>query len=201
MFEQFRRSRRSVMSAALLFLILGAALTIRPDLFLKFACYIIGAVLVAVGVIRILEELRQSRKSILSLGLGVVLAAVGIVVITNPALVSSIIPIIFGLILLMDGVYNIRHAIGMHRYQEHTWSVMLILGLITLALGVLILLHPYGTAQLAFRIMGIALLYNAISDLFIYYHVGRAAKKYVDADGVHDIIDVEGRPVEDDDEL
>ncbi len=201
MLRQFRQARRTMLTAALLFLVLGAAMTIAPGMFIQVACSVIGGVLVAFGVLLILGELRRAEKHVVTMGMGVLIVAVAIVIIANPQMVSSLIPLLFGIVLLVDGVSNIRHALGMRRYGESSWTLMLLLGIVTLVLGVLILLHPYGTAELAFRIMGIALLYNALSDLFIVLQLHRASKKYVDKDGQeHDIIDIETRPVEDDDE-
>ncbi len=200
MFQQFQHARRSMLIATLLFLLLGIAMTAIPGLFIQVACAVIGGVMAVFGIVLLLGELRYPRKSVLTLGMGVLIIAVAIVIIANPQLVSSLIPLLFGILLLIDGVSNIRHAFGMRRYREGAWGAMLALGVITLALAVLILLHPYGTAELAFRIMGIALIYNALSDLFIVVQLHRASKKYVDTNGQeHRIIDVEARPVEDED--
>ena len=199
MFQQFQHARRNMLTAALLFLVLGIAMTAGPGLFIQVACAVIGGVMAAFGVIMIGGELRYPNKSLWSIGMGILIAAVAIIIIANPQLVSSLIPLLFGILLLIDGVTNVRYALGMRRYEEGAWGALLILGIITLVFGALILLHPYGTAELAFRIMGIALIYNALSDLFIVIQLHRASKKYVDKNGQeHKIIDVEARPVEDD---
>lgn len=198
MFESFYRMRKHVLSAIILFLVLGIALLIWPGLFLRFACNIIGALLIAFGVVTLIGELRMTSRSMLTIGFGVVITAVGIVIIANPEMVSSIIPIVFGLILLFDGVGNLRYALGLRRFGTDNWVFLMVLGIVTLVFGAVILLHPYGTAELAFRIIGAALIYNALSDLIIAVQMNRAAKQA----GVHKekgrAIDVEARPVDDD---
>lgn len=197
MFESFYRMRKHVISAIILFLVLGIALLIWPGLFLRFACNIIGALLIAFGVVTLIGELRMPDRSMLTMGFGVVITAVGIVIIANPEMVSSIIPVVFGLILLFDGVSNIRQALGLRRFEVGNWAFLLLLGIVTLVLGVVILLHPYGTAELAFRVIGAALIYNALSDLIIAVQMNRAAKK----SGIYKekgrAIDVDARPVDD----
>ncbi len=200
MFQNFQHTRRNLGIASLMYLLLGVLLLVWPGQFIQIACYVIGALMIAFCVITVLGELRRKNMNIITVMISIMIAAIGIVIIANPALVSSIIPVTFGLVLLVDGVINIRHAIGMKRYKERTWGPMLVMGLITLVLGVFILVHPYGTAQLAFRVLGAALIYNGISDIFILYNVNRASKKYIDKDGAHDIIDVDTRPVDDDDD-
>ncbi|MDO5549164.1 MAG: DUF308 domain-containing protein [Eubacteriales bacterium] len=198
MFETFRRLRRHMISAIILFFLLGIALVGWPGLFLQFACYIIGAVLIAFGVITLLGEFRMPDKSVLTLGFGVIVAAVGIVVITNPQMVSSIIPVVFGMILFLDGISNVYHALGLRRIEAGRWGVMLVLGIVTVALGALILLHPYGTAEMAFRVIGAALVYNALSDLFLVMQVSRAGRQNGVQKEKRRAIDVDVRPVDDD---
>ena len=199
MFETFRRMRRHMISAIVLCLILGIALIGWPGVFLQFACYIIGGVLLVFGIVTLLGEFRAPARSILTLCVGVLIAAMGIVVITNPEMVSSILPIVIGILLFMDGVVNLRNALGLRRYEGSSWGTMLVMGIITVAFGALILLHPYGTAELAFRIIGAALVYNAVSDLFIMMQVGRAEKKHGgQKKEKRRVIDVNARPVDDD---
>lgn len=196
-FESFYRMRKHVVSAIVLFLALGITLLIWPGLFLRFACNIIGALLIAFGVVTLIGELRMPDRSMFTMGFGVVITAVGVVIIANPEMVSSIIPVVFGLILLFDGVSNIRQALGLRRFEVGNWAFLLLLGIVTLALGAVILLHPYGTAELAFRVMGAALIYNALSDLIIAVQMNRTAKK----SGIYKekgrAIDVDVRPVDD----
>ena len=137
-------------------------------------------------------------RSMVTMGFGVVIAAVGIVIITNPEMVSSIIPIVFGLILLIDGLSNVRQALGLRRFEVGNWAFLLVLGIVTLVLGVIILLHPYGTAELAFRVMGAALIYNAVSDLIIAVQMNRTAKQAGIYKEKGRAIDVDARPVDDD---
>lgn len=198
MFESFYRMRRHVVSAIILFLVLGTALLIWPGLFLRFACNIIGALLIVFGAVTIIGELRMPGRSMVTMGFGVVIAAVGIVIITNPEMVSSIIPIVFGLILLIDGLSNVRQALGLRRFEVGNWAFLLVLGIVTLVLGVVILLHPYGTAELAFRVMGAALIYNAVSDLIIAVQMNRTAKQAGIYKEKGRAIDVDARPVDDD---
>ena len=141
------------MSAIILFLVLGTALLIWPGLFLRFACNIIGALLIAFGAVTIIGELRMPGRSMVTMGFGVVIAAVGIVIITNPEMVSSIIPIVFGLILLIDGLSNVRQALGLRRFEVGNWAFLVVLGIVTLVLGVLFTFIALGLSPSIPRLM------------------------------------------------
>ncbi len=196
MFETFRSIRVSMVIAAIGCLALGIALLVIPDLFLQAACYVTGAVLIAYGVISLLGCAREHKMNIWTGLASVVAIAVGIFIITQPKMISSILPIIFGLLLLLDGILNLRHGIGLYRFGDPSWKAVLVLGIITAVLGVVILLNPYSTAKLTFRMVGISLAYSGLSDFFIIFHMNRANRTYEN----QKIIDVEARPVTDDEE-
>lgn len=197
MFETFKTIRGNMLMAAVCCMALGLALLIFPDTFLNVACYVIGALVIAYGVISILGCVHDKQMRMGTIVLSIIAAAVGIFIITQPKMISSILPIIFGLLLLLDGVFNVRHGIGLRKFGDTSGTAVLILGIITVVFGAIILINPYTTASLAFRLIGIALIYNALSDLFILFRMSRANKKYEEK---QKIIDVDARPVDDDEE-
>ncbi len=184
------------MLSTIIMIAVGVVLVGWPSLFIDFACYIIGALLVATGVIFILIDLRHATRNVFVIALGLVIAALGIVIISNPQFVSSVIPLAVGLILLADGVGSIINANGLRRCAHSGWKTLLLLGFITMVFGILIIVHPYGTAQLAFRIMGVALIYNGLSDMLMIFWVGGARKQYEREQDKKHAIDVDFREVD-----
>ena len=89
-----------------------------------------------------------------------------------------------------------RHGIGLRRFGDPSGTSVLVLGIITVVFGAVILMNPYSTAELTFRLIGIALVYSGLSDLIIIFRMNRANKTYEN----QKIIDVEARPVDDDEE-
>ena len=196
MFETFRSIRSNIVITVVACLAVGAALILYPDMFLQIICYVMGALFVAYGVLGVLRCVRERMMRIGVLLMSVLAAAAGIFIITQPKTISSILPVIIGLVLLLNGIMNIRHGLGLRRFDDGAWKIVLILGIITVVFGAVILWNPYSTATLTFRLIGAALLYNGISDLIILLRMNRASKIY---DG-QKVIDVEVRPVDDDEE-
>lgn len=196
MFETFRSIRSNLIMVAIGCLALGAALLIFPDMFLHVACYVVGALLIAYGVLSILGCVRDHQVRIGTILVSVIAAGVGIFVINQPRTISSILPIVFGLILVLDGVFNVRHGVGLRCFGDPSGISVLILGIVTVAFGAVILLNPYSTATFTFRLIGIALLYSGLSDLIILFRMNRATKTYEK----QKIIDVEARPVDDEED-
>ena len=202
MFETFRHIRGQLLLAAIGSLVLGILMLIQPGLFLKLICYVMGALLIAYGVIGILGCLKNHLAQMFSIVFYVIVAGLGIYIIAAPETISSILPVIFGILLALDGMLNLRHAIGLRRFGDPGSVTIFIIGIITVVLGAVILFHPYSTAQLTFRLVGAALAYNGLSDLLVLYRMNHANKIYRqrNPESQDHVIDVEVRPVDDDKE-
>ena len=121
MFETFRRIRGSMLFGSAGSLALGTVLLLIPDLFLQVACYVLGALLIASGVLSVLGSLRADGVRFGGLRLGAVLACAvlvgaGIFVISQPRAISSILPIVVGLLLLFDGVLHPQSTPILHAH-------------------------------------------------------------------------------------
>lgn len=198
MFETFRELRGQLLLAAIGSLGLGILMLLQPGLFLHMICYVTGALLIAYGVIGILNRLKKQR--IFSMAFYVIVAAVGVYIIVSPQTVSSVLPVIFGILLILDGALNLRYAIGLHRFGTPGDIMTLVFGVITVVLGAVILWNPYSTAKLTFQLIGAALAYNGLSDLLVWYRMNQAAQLYRKRVSQNRVIDVDVRPIDDDKE-
>lgn len=167
--------------AALLYLALGVVLVGWPDTTSSIICYVIGAVLLFYGLIAILAFLLSKERTApqsLQMVVGVVAAALGVFFLTRPVLLLSLLPVLMGLFIIIVNLLSVRRAFVMHRYRYPKWWVALLMALAAIALGVLILFHPYMAAQTVVVVIGIVFLYVGVCDLWAIFTVSQAAKKY-----------------------
>ena len=83
--------------------VLGFLLIYQSEATIVSIAYIIGAILIAIGVIAILKfvkDMNSPNKNELDTIYGLVSIILGIVVITNPKGIGSIIPLIIGFIII-----------------------------------------------------------------------------------------------------
>ena len=85
---------------------------------------------------------------------------------------------------------NLRY--GTHGYEKW-WSPM-ILGIISLALGIICIVNAFGVVSLAMKFIGVALIYDGISDLWIVSRTAKAAKAMKQE---ADALDVDYKEVDD----
>ncbi|MCF2662814.1 HdeD family acid-resistance protein [Pseudoflavonifractor phocaeensis] len=170
--------RMSSIAAALVTILLGVVLIWWPDRSVNFLCMLLGVSIFITGIIYILGWLARRREGVPAFFVlpGVILCALGIWLMTSPASVIKLIQYIFGAILIFHGVVDLQGSVALMRQRWGRWWVDLLLALLTVALGALILLNPFGTFAALVVLIGAALIFDGVSDLCIIWRLSRAFK-------------------------
>lgn len=173
-----QEQRRSSMAAAAVVIILGLLLLFWPDLSVSLMCMILGGAIVVTGVIYIGGWIsrRKLGAPVLYLLPGVILCALGVWLITRPDSVVRLIQYIFGAIILFHGIVDLQGSITLIRYKVERCWLDLIPALLTLLLGGLILLNPFGTFAALVMLIGCSLIFDGVSDLYLIWRLGVALK-------------------------
>lgn len=107
---------------------------------------------------------------------GVVLFALGAWLMTSPASVVQLVQYIFGAVLIFHGVVDLQGALALMGQGYSRWWVDLLLAVLTLALGVLVVVNPFGTFAALMGLVGASLIFDGVTDLVIIWRLSRAFK-------------------------
>lgn len=174
-----KKLKTNVVISAALCILLGIVLVVWPGLSMQIVCTAIGAVLLIGGGVRLAAYFTAKDGSVYSqmnLIMGIILAVVGIWILLQPDKVLAIIPIIVGIVIALHGVNNLQQAITLCKEQYDKWWVALILGLLTVGFGALLIFKPFAALDTAVRLIGVFLIYDGVSDIWIVSRVYRTAK-------------------------
>ena len=119
--EFFHNMKLSFLLAAVLYVILGLVLLIWPGVSATVFCYAFGGILLIYGVVTIVSFfLRDSRQGsfVFELFLGIVAAALGLLFLLRPVIVASVLPVILGLFIVVDGLVNLKRALELRRFER-----------------------------------------------------------------------------------
>lgn len=172
--------KKSLVSASLAYVALGLVLLFFPDLTTSLICTLTGLLLLAYGVcagFRFFSDNGGGYRSQFDAVLGVFAAILGALFLLRPQLILSILPVLFGLYILVDGLLNLKRGLDMRSYGYAGWTTTLILSIISLALGALILWDPFSTHLLLVRIIGATFLYLGLSDLWSIHTLDRLLRQ------------------------
>ena len=180
MVEYFEQLKWNAFVGPLIWLLLGIVMIVWPDSFTKAVCLIIGIFFIIQGIIYIITYLRQKERNFFSplrFVAGIVIGAMGIWVISRPDMVKLVIPIILSAVLLIHGVIDFTFTFRMVRSGYKKWWIALIFSLLTIGAGLFIWFHPAFVADFMLILIGIGLIIDGVSDLWMLWILGRFEKK------------------------
>ncbi len=157
-------------------IVLGLVLLIKPSASLTLVSQCIGVFLLAGGVLSAVTSLRN--RTVFTgafLMLAVILVVLGIWILSNPYRLASLAPTIIGVFVLLSGLLNVGEAVVVGRNQGR-WGSSLILGLITIGLGLWLITRAFSIASILTRIGGAILIYDGLSDLLITWRLKPAVQ-------------------------
>lgn len=162
--------------------ILGLILLIAPGTAVSFVFNGIGLISIAIGVFSLIRYFKMDTKSSIqsnALFTGILWIVGGIAVISLKGALMSILPIFFGVIILIGGVSKLQGALTLRRMNVSRWTVELIFAAISILFGALILLNPFSTALLLMRVIGLALLIEGASSLISISAIEKKKSEYL----------------------
>ncbi|MDD4850589.1 MAG: DUF308 domain-containing protein [Gemmiger sp.] len=150
------------------YLLVGLLLLIVPGASLRWICYAFGAVILATGAVNLFRYFRirgQGLKAPFLLVGGVVAFGLGLFLLLKPDFVISILPVVFGLFILLDGIIRIANGLELARAKGQKWWLLVLLGLLSVVLGLVVVFHPFDAMVSVAMLCGIMLVVEGALNL------------------------------------
>lgn len=158
----------------------GILFVLMPEKSSKLICYTIASLLCVWGIIKLFMYFSKERKEIFgSFGLvsSVILILLGISIFVTPAFFEGVIAIIFGFVMIVDGVLKLQYSLDSARLGAKYWWVILIMAGVFVATGLIVVFNPLFSAAALMVFAGICLIVNGLSDLYTAFFISRLLKK------------------------
>ena len=108
---------------------------------------------------------------------GLILIALGLWLLTSAVSVIVLIQFSFAAVLIFHGIIDLQSAVGLLRLGFPRWWMDLLLSVLTIGLGIVVLLYPFGTMETLTILIGLSLIYDGASDLYLIWRVSRALRE------------------------
>ena len=158
--------------SSIFLLFLGLLLFFKSSETLVGISYLVGGVLIALGVIAIINFLRNNTKDIfvkLNIVYGIVSIVAGIFLVTVPEFIGSIIPVVVGIAVIISSSFKVQQALVLKNLDSKYFLPSLIMAIICLICGVVILFNPFTSAVVVTKIIGLFMIIYAILDIINSY--------------------------------
>ena len=147
-----RYVKNGMLLLSVAYIVIGMLLLIMPETSLLWICNIFGVVVLVTGIVCLIQYAR-----IRGTGFTAPFMLVGGVM-AKPQVVTSFLPIVFGIFIVVDGLSRIGTAIDLAKRKGQKWWLLLLFSIVSVALGVLLVLHPFDAAVSAVMLCGILLI-------------------------------------------
>ena len=175
-----KRIKTNVIVSALICAGLGVILVVWPGLSVQVVCMAIGGVLVLNGLSRLLNFILNRDGSIFSqmnLVMGIIITVIGGWILLQPGTIIAMIPILVGIIIVIHGINNLQQAVSLCQNRYDKWWIALLLGIVTIGFGVLLVFNPFAAVDTLIRFIGLFMIYDGASDIWIMSRVSRNVKQ------------------------
>ena len=159
---------------------LGLLLIFYSDVTIISISYVIGGILIAIGVIALLKyisNINKDRKNEIDIVYGIGTIILGIIVISNPKAIASIIPFVLGVLIVINSTAKIDYSFKLKKNNNNLWVSTLVVALIALICGVLLIFNPFAGAEFITKIIGIILVIYAILDIVSTIRISKELKE------------------------
>ena len=101
------------------------------------------------------------------LAFGVLLMALGIVTLTHPGETIGFLCVVYGILVLSDGLFKVQIAVDAKRFGIDRWWAILLAAACAGVLGVLLVLRPGEGAQALTMLLGASLFLDGVMNLLV----------------------------------
>lgn len=150
-------------------LVMGLLLFIWPAVSGNLLCYIIGIVLCGYGIFRIALYFGGTvEEGILehTFVKGFAALVAGIFLFIKPEVLASVLPVIFGGVLLVGGFFELQVGLDLMRLGMERWYISVIVAAVICILGFIAITNPFRLVRGLMRFIGVSLILESISALY-----------------------------------
>jgi uncharacterized membrane protein HdeD (DUF308 family) len=174
----FKRIKADYLISSLLCVALGVVFIVWREATINALGMVLAIIMIVIGAVYLCSFFLNIVTNGLSAAIGAVVLLLGIWVLIQPGIIMSLIPIVIGVLLLCHGIRGMKESWESKNYGYSAWGVGAAFSAISLVLGIICIVDAFGVLELASVVIGIALIYNGLSNIWIAVHSTKAEKNY-----------------------
>ncbi|MEF2716280.1 MAG: DUF308 domain-containing protein [Oscillospiraceae bacterium] len=150
--------------------VLGVVLFVWPGVSVAVIGELLGIGMIVFGAVKVAGYLSRDLFRLAfqyDLAFGVLLIALGIVTLTHPGETIGFLCVVYGILVLSDGLFKVQIAVDAKRFGIDRWWAILLAAACAGVLGVLLVLRPGEGAQALTMLLGASLFLDGVMNLLV----------------------------------
>lgn len=181
MLDMIKELKKNMILLAVFYLVLGIILVLFPEGSGYAICYLIGGLTIIYGIFHLVLYQRTKSPFVTyryDLVQGIIGLAIGIYVIIVPEILIETLPVVLGVVVMIDSIVKIQNAWDLKRMGYDRWWLVMIGALVTLVFGLLMVFYPFTVYLSVIVFVGISLIVNGVSDLITIFILNKKVKEF-----------------------
>ena len=149
-------------------------------------CYAVGIISIVFGIIKLMGYFSHDVYRLafqFDLAIGIAMMVCGIVLLVRPKVFISLVPVIIGILVLVDGLFKIQTAIDSKKFGLKKWWISLSLGIASGLIGISLILKPFEGNKILMILLGITLIIDGVQNLWMVLYTVRS-KRAIEEDTI-----------------
>ena len=165
LFDVLDKLRQQTVISTVLLMTLGLLMLIVPEQYDRTLVNILGYVIILVGSVMVWDFIAKEKKLVdcILFIAALLLILLGIYILVSGDNILKVLSVLFGILLMIDGLHSSMHAwVYARRAGKKWWAILLILSILLFITGIVILNNPWWhTAHSFVKVIGGIILFAA----------------------------------------
>ena len=156
-----RAAKTGYIIMSVLLCVLGVVLFVWPGVSVAVIGELLGIGMIVFGAVKVTGYLSRDLFRLAfqyDLAFGVLLIALGIVTLTHPGETIGFLCVVYGILVLSDGLFKVQIAADARPFGIRQWALLMAAAIITAACGCLLIFRPGASVNLLGRLLGVSLI-------------------------------------------
>ena len=166
LFQAFGKIKQTTIMIAIVLIAVGVVMLLCPASYVGALVAMIGYVMLVLAAVMIFDFLSSAKQTsdYISFAVALVFVIAGIAVLVFNDDMLGVLSIVFGALLILDGVHSLLYSVTFaRRAGSKGWPILLALAIAQIVIGLLIIINPWWTTESALlRVIGCAILWSAL---------------------------------------
>ena len=166
--NQIKAAKIGYIMISILLCVLGIVLIAVPDFSVTLLCRLGGGIMMLFGLVKVIGYCSKDLYRLafqFDLAFGILLMALGIILIIRADAMVNLICIVMGICVLADALLKIQISIDSKTFGIQKWWLILAMAILTGVAGFLLVFRPSESIQIIMILFGIALITEGVLNL------------------------------------
>ena len=163
-----RAAKTGYIIMSVLLCVLGVVLFVWPGVSVAVIGELLGIGMIVFGAVKVAGYLSRDLFRLAfqyDLAFGVLLMALGIVTLTHPGETIGFLCVVYGILVLSDGLFKVQIAMDAKPFGIRKWWLILVAAVVTCVFGCVLIFRPSASLAVMTELLGISLILDGVLNI------------------------------------